>query len=97
LKAIRFHKIGDPEVLQFDDVEITKPKGDEVLFKVEAFALNQADILFINGMRYTQSNFPSRIGSEATGEVVEIGDTVTEFKKGDKVTSIPFYTQKYAV
>jgi NADPH:quinone reductase-like Zn-dependent oxidoreductase len=97
MKVIRFHKIGGPEVLQFDDIEIIKPKGDEVLFKVEAFALNQADILFINGMHYTQPIFPSRIGSEATGEVVEVGPNVTKFKKGDKVTSIPFYTQKYGV
>ena len=97
MKVIRFHKIGGPEVLQFDDIEIIKPKGDEVLFKVEAFALNQADILFINGMHYTQPIFPSRIGSEATGEVVEVGPNVTKFKKGDKVTSIPFYTQRYGV
>jgi len=97
MKAIRFHKIGGPEVLQFEEVEISEPKGTEVLLKVEAFALNQADILFINGLHYTQPNFPSRIGSEATGEVVEVGKKATKFKKGDKVTSIPFYTQKYGV
>lgn len=97
MKAIRFHKIGGPEVLQFDDIDIVKPNDTEVLFKVEAFALNQADILFINGMHYTQPHFPSRIGSEATGIVVDIGNKVNQFKKGDKVTSIPFYTQKYGV
>lgn len=97
MKVIRFHKTGGPEVLQFDDVDIGKPKGYEVLFKVKAFALNQADILFINGYHYTQPIFPSRIGSEATGEVVEVGEKVSKFIKGDKVTSIPFYTQKYGV
>jgi NADPH:quinone reductase-like Zn-dependent oxidoreductase len=97
MKVIRFHKTGGPEVLQFDEVVIVEPKGTEVLFKVEAFALNQADILFINGKHYTQPNFPSRIGSEATGEVIEVGGKVTQFKIGDKVTSIPFYTQKYGV
>lgn len=97
MKAIRFHKIGGPEVLQFDEVEISEPKETEVLLKVEAFALNQADVLFFNGMHYTQPNFPSRIGSEATGEVVSVGDKVTKFKNGDKVTSIPFYTEKYGV
>lgn len=97
MKAIRFHKIGGPEVLQFDDIDIPEPKDLEVLFKVEAFALNQADILFINGMHYTQPNFPSRIGSEAAGVVVAVGENVTNFKKGDRVTSIPFYTQEYGV
>ena len=97
MKVIRFHKAGGSEVLQFDNIDIKKPKETEVLFKVEAFALNQADILFFNGMHYTQPNFPSRIGSEATGEVVGVGEKVTKFKKGDKITSIPFYTQKYGV
>lgn len=97
MKAIRFHRIGGPEVLQFDEMEIPKPSGNEVLFKVDAFALNQADILFINGIHYTVPNFPSRIGSEATGIVMEVGHDVTTFKKGDRVTSIPFYTQKHGV
>lgn len=97
MKVIRFHKTGGPEVLQFDDIKIERPKGIEVLFKVKAFALNQADILFINGYHYTKPIFPSRIGSEAVGEIVELGEGVTKFKKGDRVTSIPFYTQKYGV
>ncbi|MEM9001779.1 MAG: zinc-dependent alcohol dehydrogenase family protein [Bacteroidota bacterium] len=97
MRIIRFHKIGGPEVLQFDNVDPVSPKGNEVLFKVQAFALNQADILFINGMHYTVPIFPSRIGSEAVGEVMEIGENVRNFKKGDIVTSIPFYTQEYGV
>jgi NADPH:quinone reductase-like Zn-dependent oxidoreductase len=50
-----------------------------VLFKVTAFALNRADVLYKVS---TQPNlfFPSRIGSEATGEVVQIGDKVTHLK-----------------
>ncbi|CAM1368051.1 zinc-dependent alcohol dehydrogenase family protein [Tenacibaculum xiamenense] len=97
MKIIRFHKIGGPEVLQFDRVDITMPKDTEVLFKVKAFALNQADILFINGMHYTQPKFPSRIGSEATGEVISVGEKVTKFKKGDIITTIPFFTNTYGV
>ena len=85
MKAIRFHKVGGPEVLQFDEIKIKKPIGEEALFKIEAFALNQADILFFNGMHYTQPNFTLGIGSEATGEVVEVGEKVTKFKKGDFV------------
>lgn len=97
MKVIRFHSTGGLEVLQFDEVHIEKPKGTEVLLKVKAFALNQADILFYSGMHYTQPVFPSRIGSEAIGEVVEVGEKVTQFKLGDKVTAVPFYTQKYGV
>ncbi|MEX0273947.1 MAG: alcohol dehydrogenase catalytic domain-containing protein, partial [Flavobacteriaceae bacterium] len=69
-KAIRFHRTGGPEVLQFDQVPQRVPIGEEVRIKVHAFALNQADILFFNGYHYTLPQFPSRIGSEAVGEVV---------------------------
>ncbi len=69
MKAIRFHKSGNSEVLQFNDVDILKPKGIEVLFKVEAFAQNQADIHFFSGIHYIIPNFLSRIGSEATDYV----------------------------
>jgi len=96
-EALRFHKIGGPEVLEFNEIEFVPPKGKEVVFKVEAFALNQADILFINGYHYTVPEFPSRIGSEAVGQVVAVGEQVKNFRVGDRVTSIPFYTQKYLV
>lgn len=97
MNAIRFHEYGGPEVLQFDELKLPHPTGKEVLFKVSAFALNQADLLFINGYHYTQANFPSRIGSEATGEVIAVGKDVQKFKEGDIVTAIPFYTQEYGV
>ncbi len=96
-KVIRFHKTGDLNNLQFDMINIVDPIEDEVQFKVEAFALNQADVLFLQGKHYTQPVFPSRIGSEATGIVTAIGSKVNQFKVGDRVTSIPFYTTKYGV
>lgn len=98
MKALRFHKIGEPlQELQIDEIPMMQPRRDEVLFKVSAFALNQADLLFVRGQHYTVPVFPSRIGSEATGIVVDIGEDVKEFKVGDRVTTIPFYTQKYGV
>lgn len=98
MKIVRFHKLGEPsEVLQINEIDMPKPTGHEVLFKVKAFALNQADILFVRGYHYTIPEFPSRIGSEATGEVVAVGNKVSKFKVGDTVTTIPFYTQEYGV
>lgn len=95
--VIRFHECGELDVLNIEDVTIEDPVNDEVLFEVDAFALNRADILFYQGFHTTIPNFPSRIGSEATGVVVKVGDKVTDFKVGDRVTSIPFNTPKYGV
>ena len=95
--VIRFHKCGALEVLIIENVTMEDPIGDEVLFKVDAFALNRADVLHYQGFHTTLPTFPARIGSEATGEVVKVGDKVTDFKVGDRVTSIPFNTAKYGV
>lgn len=95
--VIRFHECGELDVLSMENVTIEDPINDEVLFKVDAFALNRADVLHYQGFHTTLPDFPSRIGSEATGEVVKIGNKVTDFKVGDRVTSIPFNTAKYGV
>jgi len=95
--AIRFNKTGELDVLNLEDVPIENPVNDEVLFKVDTFALNRADVLHYQGFHTTLPTFPARIGSEATGEVIKVGEEVTDFKVGDHVTSIPFNTAKYGV
>ena len=95
--VIRFHECGELDVLNMENVTMKDPVNDEVLFKVDAFALNRADVLHYQGYHTTLPDFPSRIGSEAIGEVVKIGSKVIDFKVGDRVTSIPFNTSKYGV
>lgn len=95
--VIRFHECGELDVLNMENITMEDPVNDEVLFKVDAFALNRADVLYYQGFHTTRPYFPSRIGSEATGTVVKIGDKVTHFNVGDSVTSIPFNTSKYGV
>lgn len=95
--AIRFNETGELDVLGLENITMEDPVNDEVLFKVDAFALNRADVLHYQGFHTTLPDFPSRIGSEATGEVVKVGTNVTDFKVGDRVTSIPFNTAKYGV
>ncbi|MEX0273499.1 MAG: zinc-dependent alcohol dehydrogenase family protein [Flavobacteriaceae bacterium] len=93
--VVRFHELGGVEALQIDKLDAPKPKGTEVFLKVEAFALNQADILTTMGYHYIQPELPSSLGSEASGTVVAIGDKVTKFKVGDKVTAVPHYNETF--
>jgi NADPH:quinone reductase-like Zn-dependent oxidoreductase len=95
--VIQFDQTGELDVLNIENITMEDPINDEVLFKVDVFALNRADVLHYQGFHTTLPEFPSRIGSEATGKVVKIGDNVTDFKVGDTVTSIPFNTSKYGV
>ena len=64
---------------------IYKPGKDEVLVKVHAAALNPADWKFVTLLSYFLTNFPSVLGTDIAGEVVELGEGVSRFAIGDRV------------
>ena len=97
-KTLLFDEIGGAEILQVREMPTRQPENDEVRFSVSAMAINRADHLFINGIHYSLPQLPeSRVGSEAVGIVDAIGDSVTEFAPGDRVSSIPFHNNRYGV
>lgn len=91
MKAIRIHKFGDTEdVLQYEDVPVPEPKGDEVLIKVEAAALNRADLSLRKGAyRISPDQLPVIPGREFAGKVEKVGASVSEYKVGQRVVAYP--------
>jgi NADPH2:quinone reductase len=91
MKAIRIHKFGDSEdVLQYEDVPIPEPKAGEVLVKVEAAALNRADLSLRKGAyRISPDQLPVIPGREFAGTVEKVGANVSEFKAGQRVVGYP--------
>lgn len=91
MKAIRIHKFGDTEdVLQYEDVPVPEPKGDEVLIKVEAAALNRADLSLRKGAyRISPDQLPVIPGREFAGKVEKVGASVSEYKVGQRVVGYP--------
>ena len=75
-EVVHVEKLGGPQHLSLRDVAPQQPGPGEVRFKVEAFALNRADILYITGEHYTELKLPSRVGSEAAGIVDAVGPGV---------------------
>jgi NADPH:quinone reductase-like Zn-dependent oxidoreductase len=92
MKAIVYTKYGPPEVAQLKEVPKPAPKDLELLVKVYSSTVNRTDAGF-RSAEYFISRFWSGLfrpkyqilGSEFSGVVVEIGNGVTSFKKGDKV------------
>lgn len=89
MKAIVITKSGDPDVLQLRDVEEPKPSQDEILVKVQATALNRADLLQRRG-HYppppgTREDIP---GLEFAGTIAGVGEKVTSFNPGDRVMGL---------
>jgi NADPH:quinone reductase-like Zn-dependent oxidoreductase len=60
-RIVRFHKIGGPEVLQIDDIEVPPPATGEVRIKVKALGLNRAESMYRSGTYLSQPKFPSRL------------------------------------
>jgi NADPH2:quinone reductase len=82
--AIRIHKNGGPEVMQFERIEVGKPGPEEVLLRHTAIGLNFTDIHHRTG-RYPGGAMPIVLGMEAAGVVEETGADVRDLKAGDRV------------
>lgn len=89
VKIVRFHEVGEAEVLKLEDVSQVEPKQGEVRLQVKAMGLNRAEIMFRQGAYLEQPNLPARIGYEASGIVDAVGAGVEGIKVGDKVSTIP--------
>ena len=83
-KAVRVHKVGGPEVLTYEDVDVPPPGTGEVRIRQHAIGLNFIDTYFRSGL-YKAPGFPFIVGNEASGEVISVGSGVTNFHPGDRV------------
>ena len=97
MKAIKIEKFGSPDVLKVENVEIGKPKTNEVLIKNLSFGINYIDTYHRTGLYPIP--LPSGIGLEACGVIEEVGPDATLFKVGDRVShaSMPIgaYSEKH--
>ena len=91
-KVVRFHKTGDASVLKIEELPVAAPDENELRIKVEAIGLNRAEIMFRNGAYLEIPQLPSRLGYEAAGIVDAVGKHVTDFKIGDRVSTIPAFS-----
>ncbi len=81
--AIRLHKTGGPEVLQWEEVSVGQPGPGEALVRHKAVGLNYIDTYHRTGL-YPMP-LPSGIGMEAAGVVEAVGPGVTDIRAGDRV------------
>ena len=97
-RIVKLTEVGDSSVLKLVDEPVEEPKEGEVRIRVQAIGLNRAEVLFRQGRYLEKPIFPARIGYEASGVVEALGSAVSEFKVGDKVSTIPsFKMSKYGV
>ncbi len=86
MKAGVLNKINEIEYQEID-----KPilNDDDILVKVKAAALCGTDVRIFRGSKTKGVRYPSVIGHEFSGEIIEVGSAVTKFLVGDRVTADP--------
>jgi len=88
-KAVRFHKQGGPEVLQYEDIPVGDPGPGQARVRHTAIGVNFVDTYQRSGLYPMQ--LPQVAGNEGAGVVEAVGPNVTDLKKGDRVayTGLP--------
>ena len=82
-RTITLEKQGPASVMSLETVDIDQPDSNEVQIKQNVIGFNYMDIYQRSGLYPLE--LPSGIGLEASGIINAVGESVTEFKEGDRV------------
>ena len=86
MMAIVAAALGGPEVLELRTVPLPWPRGaGDVLVRLQAAALNPADIFFRQLGGYLKTDAPLILGHDGSGIVEAVGTEVKHFQPGDRV------------
>jgi propanol-preferring alcohol dehydrogenase len=99
MKAARIIRTKEP--LKIEDVNIPRPKNDQVLVRVKSAGVCHSDLhLWEGGYAGPQGvfmkvedrgvKFPLTPGHEVAGTIEEVGESVTGFQKGESVLVYPW-------
>lgn len=89
MKALLSHEPGGPETLRLADLHDPVPSAGELLVRVHAAAINYPDVLIIEDKYQLKPPRPFAPGGEIAGEVVSVGEGVTEWQAGDRIIAVP--------
>ncbi|HEY9192461.1 MAG TPA: quinone oxidoreductase [Methyloversatilis sp.] len=81
--AVRLHRAGGPEVMQYEAVDVPAPAPGEARVRQHAVGVNFIDIYQRSGLYSIP--LPGGLGQEAAGVVEAVGAGVTGLAPGDRV------------
>jgi NADPH:quinone reductase-like Zn-dependent oxidoreductase len=96
-RVLLVDKVNGKPSMVIGKMDPREPGRGEVRYRVHAIGINRSDLMFLEGGHYALTNYPSRVASEACGVVDAVGEGVTEFKIGDRVSAIPYIDPAYYV
>jgi NADPH2:quinone reductase len=88
MKAVRIEAPGPAYRLVLADESPPKPGPGQVLIKVAAAGLNNADLLQARGKYPPPPGASTILGMEVSGTITQLGENVSGWKTGDKVCAL---------
>jgi len=84
--AIEYDRLGGPEVLEYREIAHTMPDRGQVLIEVRAIGVNPIEWKIRSGVRSSPPfTGPRRLGSDAAGVIVAVGEGLDGWAIGDEV------------
>ncbi|SCX18297.1 NAD(P)H-quinone oxidoreductase [Agrobacterium rosae] len=88
MKFVDLPTFGAPDVMTFATGPLPAPKAGEILVKVQAAGINRPDVAQRQGTYPAPKDASPVLGLEIAGEVVALGEGVSEFSLGDQVCAL---------
>ena len=88
-RTLRLHAFG-LDHLKLEEYALPSLGPLEVHVRFRAASLNYRDLMVVEGVYNPKMELPRIPGSDAAGEVVAVGEQVTQFRPGDRVASLFF-------
>lgn len=91
MRHIICHDYGPPDSLKVGASPDPSPAPGQVLVRHRAWGINYVDLLMVAGGYQLKPDAPFTPGIEAAGEVIGLGESVTDFSLGDRVMTSARY------
>jgi NADPH:quinone reductase-like Zn-dependent oxidoreductase len=85
MRTVHFHRHGGPEVLEYHELPDPVPGPGEVRVRVQAAALNRADIFVREGWPGLNLALPHIPGADGAGVIDSVGPEVHDLQAGTRV------------
>ena len=89
MKAAVYYRVGDPSVLEYEDVPDPVCGPDEILIDVRAISVEGGDVL--SRAVGTMAGTPHCVGYQASGIIREVGNAVKNREIGQRVATVNPY------
>jgi NADPH:quinone reductase len=89
--ALRIPEHGEPEGLQWTEIDWPVPKPGQVVIDTHATGVNYPDLLVIRGEYQNLASLPFSPGKEVAGTVAALGPGVDTLRLGDRVLAYAEY------